>query len=57
MHDSDNCGELWHKRLGHLNYGALSILKGMVQGLSNFKFEKKEVCKSCTSQACEGCFS
>jgi transposase InsO family protein len=47
VHDNDNLCELWHKRLGHLHYGALSILKDMVQGLSNFKVEKKGVCKGC----------
>lgn len=48
VHDSDSLCELWHKRLGHLHHGALSVLKDMVQGLLNFKVEKKGVCKGCT---------
>lgn len=47
VHDSDNLSELWHKRLGHLHYRAMSILKDIVQGLLNFKVEKKGVCKGC----------
>jgi hypothetical protein len=37
VHGSDNLCELWHRRLGHLHYGALPLLKDMVQGLSDFK--------------------
>jgi hypothetical protein len=44
-HENDNLCKLWHKRLGHLHYKALSILKYMVQGLTNFMIEKIEVCK------------
>lgn len=51
MHDNDNLWELWHKRLGHLHYGVSSILKDIVQGLLDLKFEKKGVCNW---QACEG---
>jgi hypothetical protein len=45
VHDNDILCELWHKRLGHLHYGALPFLKDMVQGLLDFKVEKKGVCK------------
>jgi hypothetical protein len=47
MHDSNNLCDLWHKRLGHLHYGVLSILKDMMQGLLNFKIKKIRVCKGC----------
>jgi hypothetical protein len=47
VHDSDNLCKLWHKRLGHLHYKALPILKDMVQGLLDFKIKKIEVCKGC----------
>jgi hypothetical protein len=47
VHDSDKLCELWHKRFGHLHYGALPLLKDMVQGLPDFKIEKTRVCKGC----------
>jgi hypothetical protein len=34
-------------RFGHLHYGALPLLKDMVQGLPDFKIEKTGVCKGC----------
>jgi hypothetical protein len=38
VHDChDKLGELWHKRFGHLHYGALPLLKDIVQGFSDFK--------------------
>jgi len=30
LHDYEKMGELWHKRFGHLHYGALSLLKDIV---------------------------
>jgi hypothetical protein len=39
---SDNLRKLWHKRFGHLNYGSLPLLKGMVVIFPNFKVVKKE---------------
>jgi len=47
VHDINNLCKVWHKRLGHLNHGSLPILKDMVQGLPDFKVEKKGVCKVC----------
>jgi hypothetical protein len=46
MHDNTKLCELWHIR-GHLHYGALPILKKLVQGLPYFKIEKEGVCKGC----------
>lgn len=40
MHDNDNLCELWHKGLGFLHCGVLSILKDMVQGLLNSNKER-----------------
>jgi hypothetical protein len=39
VHDNDNLCELWHKRLGHLHYRALLILRGIVTGLPEFSIE------------------
>lgn len=33
VHDSDNLCELWHGRMGHLHYRALSILAEIVNSL------------------------
>ncbi|GKD66854.1 retrovirus-related pol polyprotein from transposon TNT 1-94, partial [Tanacetum coccineum] len=40
---------LWHRRLSHLNFGAISHLArhGLVQGLPKLKFEKDHLCSTC----------
>ncbi|GJZ04197.1 retrovirus-related pol polyprotein from transposon TNT 1-94 [Tanacetum coccineum] len=40
---------LWHRRLSHLNFGALNHLarNGLVRGLPRLKFEKDHVCSAC----------
>nr|GEY36593.1 retrovirus-related Pol polyprotein from transposon TNT 1-94 [Tanacetum cinerariifolium] len=37
---------LWHRRLSHLNFGAINYLarQGLVRGLSKLKFEKDHLC-------------
>jgi hypothetical protein len=47
VHDSDNLCELWHKRLGHLHYRALPILRGIVTGLPEFSIEQQGPCRCC----------
>jgi hypothetical protein len=47
VHDSDILCELWHKRLGHLHYRALSILRGIVTGLLEFSIEQQGICRGC----------
>ena len=32
LHDSRSMGELWHRRLAHLNYRALLVVKNIVTG-------------------------
>jgi hypothetical protein len=39
VHNSDNQCDLWHRRLGHLHYKALSILRGIVTSLPEFGIE------------------
>jgi hypothetical protein len=39
VHDNDNRCELWHKRMGHLHYKTLSILKDIVTSLLDFSDE------------------
>nr|GFA50310.1 hypothetical protein [Tanacetum cinerariifolium] len=40
---------LWHRRLSHLNFGAINYLarQGMVRGLPKLKFEKDHLCSAC----------
>ncbi|GKC92920.1 retrovirus-related pol polyprotein from transposon TNT 1-94, partial [Tanacetum coccineum] len=40
---------LWHRRLSHLNFGAINHLSrhGLVQGLPKLKFEKDHLCSAC----------
>lgn len=45
-----NLCELWHKIFGHINYGSLSLLKGMMVGFPHFKVERRGVCKGCALQ-------
>jgi hypothetical protein len=39
VHDSDNMCELWHRRMGHLHYKMLLILREIVTGLPDFSVE------------------
>nr|GEX41576.1 hypothetical protein [Tanacetum cinerariifolium] len=40
---------LWHRRLSHLNFGAINHLarQGLVRGLPKLKFEKNHLCFAC----------
>ncbi|GJW10839.1 retrovirus-related pol polyprotein from transposon TNT 1-94, partial [Tanacetum coccineum] len=40
---------LWHRRLSHLNFGAINYLArhGLVRGLPKLKFEKDHLCSTC----------
>nr|GEU30953.1 retrovirus-related Pol polyprotein from transposon TNT 1-94 [Tanacetum cinerariifolium] len=40
---------LWHRRLSHLNFGAINHLarQGRVRGLPKLKFEKDHLCSAC----------
>nr|GEU90555.1 retrovirus-related Pol polyprotein from transposon TNT 1-94 [Tanacetum cinerariifolium] len=40
---------LWHRRLSHLNFGAINHLarQGLVRGLMKLKFEKDYLCSAC----------
>nr|GEU78517.1 integrase, catalytic region, zinc finger, CCHC-type, peptidase aspartic, catalytic [Tanacetum cinerariifolium] len=41
---------LWHRRLSHLNFGAINYLarQGLVWGLPKLKFKKDHLCSACT---------
>nr|GFB16510.1 retrovirus-related Pol polyprotein from transposon TNT 1-94 [Tanacetum cinerariifolium] len=40
---------LWHRRLSHLNFGAINHLarQGLVRGLPKLKFERDHLCSAC----------
>ncbi|GJV89152.1 putative ribonuclease H-like domain-containing protein [Tanacetum coccineum] len=42
---------LWHRRLSHLNFGAINHLArhGLVRGLPKLKFEKDHLCSACAT--------
>nr|GFA53457.1 retrovirus-related Pol polyprotein from transposon TNT 1-94 [Tanacetum cinerariifolium] len=46
---SKNKSWLWHRRLSHLNFGAINHLArlGLVRGLPKLKFEKDHLCLAC----------
>ena len=45
---SQDIGELWHRRLGHLDRGALKIMQQICTGLPKGKVEQVDTCKGCT---------
>jgi hypothetical protein len=47
VHDSDNLCELWHRRMGHLHYKALSILREIVISLLDFSVEQQGMYRGC----------
>ena len=42
-----NTTEIWHRRLGHLHYCALSSIGKIVKGLPSFKTDHLSICKRC----------
>ena len=45
---SQDDGELWHRRLGHLHHGALKILQQISIGLPKGTLAQSDQCKGCT---------
>jgi len=45
---SQDDGELWHRRLGHLHHGALKIMQQITTGLPKGALNQRNVCKGCT---------
>jgi transposase InsO family protein len=46
-HSTKSPCELWHRRLAHINYKALSYVSKVVIGLPRFKVDHEGVCKGC----------
>ena len=47
MHKTVNLCELWHRRFGHLHYGALPSLQNIVTGMPDFQNDHDGVCRGC----------
>ena len=45
---SQDEGELWHKRLGHLHHGALKVMQHISTGLPKGTLAQLDTCKGCT---------
>ena len=45
--DKSNSSEIWHRRLGHLNFHALSSIGKIVKGVPNLKANHSSICKGC----------
>jgi len=45
---SQDDGELWHRRLGHIHHGALKILQQITTGLPKGTLAQSDQCKGCT---------
>jgi hypothetical protein len=48
VHESERLCELWHRRLGHLHYRELLILRGIVIVHPKFSIEQQGVCIGCS---------
>ena len=42
-----NLCELWHRKFGHLHYGALPRSKNIVTGMPDFQNDHDGVCRGC----------
>jgi hypothetical protein len=47
VHNTINPSELWHRRLAHIHYKALSIVSKMVTGLPEIQVNHDGICKGC----------
>ena len=48
INNTNDMGELWHRRMAHLHHGALNILKEIVIGLPELSTKHSDMCKGCT---------
>jgi hypothetical protein len=47
MTSSRDLCELWHRRMGHLQHGALRIAREITTGIPKFNIEHDDVCSGC----------
>lgn len=46
-HETSNTNEIWHRRLGHLHFRALSSIEIIVIGLPKLKPDQSGICRGC----------
>ena len=46
-HETRKSNEIWHRRLGHLNFRALPSIEKIIKGLPNLKPKHEGICKGC----------
>ena len=47
IHEAADINEIWHRRLGHLNFKTLSTMEKMVTGLLKLNQDHSSICKRC----------
>ena len=47
IHKVVDINEIWHRRLGHLNFKTLSTIEKMVTGLPKLNKDHSSICKGC----------
>lgn len=47
VHEAANTNEIWHRRLGHLNFKTLSTMEKMVTRLPKLNKDHPSICKRC----------
>ena len=47
VHETTSSSELWHRRLAHINYKALTYVRKVVIGLPYFNIDHEGTCKGC----------
>ena len=47
IHEVADINEIWHRRLGHLNFKILSTMEKMVIGLPKLNKDHSSICKGC----------
>lgn len=47
VHEATDINKVWHRRLGHLNFKALSTMEKMVTGLPKLNKDHSSICKGC----------
>ena len=48
LHDTVDLNELWHRRLAHVHYRAIPLVRKAIQGLPEMQTKHEGVCKGCS---------
>lgn len=47
VHETSDSNEIWHRKLGHINFGALTSMEKVVTGMPKLNHIHNESCKGC----------